>query len=218
MHGIPSRSQEPNIRAVILDYGEVLSHPPDRGAIAVMAGVLAVPVERFLRLYGSHRYPYDRGDLSGEQYWLALAAEAGVSLTSEQIDHLRQTDVAMWSNLNPVMLRWAGELRQSGIRTAVLSNMHQDMVAFARAQFEWLASFDCMVLSSELRMAKPDAEIFHYCLHCLEVQAHEALFVDDREPNVQAARALGIVALCANSPDSLRKQLQLMGWPAPLPG
>ena len=115
MHGIRSRSQEPNIRAVILDYGEVLSHPPDRGAIAVMAGVLAVPVDRFLRLYGSHRYPYDRGDLSGEQYWSALAADAGVSLTSEQIDYLRRTDVAMWSNLNPVMLRWAGELRRSGV-------------------------------------------------------------------------------------------------------
>lgn len=204
------------IRAVILDYGEVISQPPDPAAIAIMAGILELPQDRFRRLYASLRHAYDRGDLEGNAYWAEIARGAGVGLSAEQAARLREMDVAMWSRLNQSVLRWAAQLRSSSMKTAVLSNMHHDMVQKVRNEPFWAEGFDCLALSSEIRMAKPDAEIFGHCLECLQVAPREALFVDDRAVNVQAAQKLGIRGIVANSPAELRRQLNAIGF-TPLP-
>ncbi len=218
---LPAESTNQNhavspIRAVILDYGEVISQPPDPAAISSMATILELPEDRFRSLYASLRHAYDRGDLEGDEYWAGIARGAGVDLSASQVVRLREMDVAMWSRLNPSVLRWAGQLRASGVKTAVLSNMHHDMVQKIRNEPVWAEEFDCLTLSSEIGTAKPEAEIFRHCLECLQVAPHEALFVDDRAVNVQAAQELGIRGIVANSPAELRRQLGAIGF-MPLP-
>src|SRR6185312_2221259 len=95
------------IHAVILDFGEVLSYPPPRETILAMSNLLHVTPEKFREYYYAERQDYDRGILTAEQYWQAVARDAGIELTPEQIEWLRRTDVTMWSNLNPEMLQWA---------------------------------------------------------------------------------------------------------------
>jgi putative hydrolase of the HAD superfamily len=94
--------------------------------------------------------------------------------------------------------------------------MHDDMVQKIRKDPKWAETFDCLTLSSAVHMAKPDAGIFTYCLECLNVAPHGALFVDDREANVQAAQAMGIRGIVAASPRQLRAQLEAIGF-TPLP-
>ena len=48
---------------MILDYGEVISLPPDPAAIATMTGIFNLPEDQFRQLYRSLRHDYDRGDL-----------------------------------------------------------------------------------------------------------------------------------------------------------
>jgi len=201
---------------VILDYGGVISQSPDPEAIAMMAGVFAIPEEQFRHLYSATRPAYDRSDLDALKYWSGIAQAAGVEVSASQIAQLRQTDVAMWSKLRPTMLRWVQELRSVGVKTALLSNMHHDMVEKLRNDGGWTENFDCLTLSSVIRMAKPDAQIFWHCLQCLGVEPQVALFVDDREPNVRAAKALGLRGIVANSPEVLRNQLAAIGF-MPLP-
>ncbi|HEY4899917.1 MAG TPA: HAD family phosphatase [Terriglobales bacterium] len=204
------------IRAVILDYGDVISQPPDPTSISAMAGMFGLSEDRFRQLYGALRRGYDRGDLDAHEYWSGVARAAGVELSTNQIEQLRETDLAMWSRLNPSVLRWAGHLRSTGIKTAMLSNMHDDMVRMIRKDPRWAEKFDCLTLSSEIRIAKPDAGIFQHCLECLNIAAVEALFVDDREGNVRAAQGLGIRGIVAASPEQLRLQLEAIGF-TPLP-
>ncbi len=205
------------IRAVILDFGEVLSYPPAPETLAAMAELLHITPEKFRDYYYAERYRYDRGEISAEQYWTAVAKDAQTNLSPKQIDWLRRTDVAMWSNLDPRMLRWAARLRGEGLQTAVLSNMHADMARVVRSEFVWAADFQCFVLSAELGFAKPDPEIFHHCLACLDVAANEALFIDDKERNTRAAEEIGLAGICANSPDAIQEQLKAAGWRGALP-
>ena len=204
------------IRAVILDYGDVISQSPDPAAMAAMAAMFGLAEDRFRQLYGSLRHEYDRGDVTAQQYWREIARAAGVQLIASQVERLRATDLAMWSRLNPSVLRWAGQLRSTGLKTAVLSNMHDDMVQKVRKDPMWTETFDCLTLSSAIHIAKPDAGIFRHCLECLKVAPGEALFVDDREVNVKAAQALGIRGIVAASPAQLRAQLGDIGF-TPLP-
>ena len=205
------------IRAVILDFGEVLSYPPAPETLGAMAELFHITPEKFRDYYYAERYRYDRGEISAEEYWTAIAKDAGMQLSPEHIDWLRRTDVAMWSNLDPRMLRWAARLRGEGFQTAVLSNMHADMAKVVRSEFAWIADFQCFVLSAELGFAKPDPEIFHHCLACLDIAANEALFIDDKERNTRAAEELGIAGICANSPEGIRDRLEMAGWNGALP-
>jgi putative hydrolase of the HAD superfamily len=205
------------IRAVILDFGEVLSHPPAPETIAFLAELFHLTPEKFREFYYAERYRYDRGQLAAEDYWRAIAKDAGVPLSPEQIELLRRTDVEMWSNVNPAMLQWAADLRASGLLTAVLSNMHLDMAKVVRSTSTWIEDFDCFVLSAELGMAKPDPEIFQRCLECLQIAPGEAIFIDDKQRNTQAAETLGMATLCADSASGIREQLMAGGWTAPLP-
>lgn len=204
------------IRAVMFDYGEVLSSAPSAQALGLMAAMLGVPAEHFRKLYAAQRKAYDRADLTPSEYWTGMAAAAGTTLGPEEVDRLRKIDVEMWSNVRENMLRWVLELRSSGVKTAVLSNMHRDMARHVRAKCDWLADFDCVALSSELRLVKPDAEIYQYCLQQLAVAAGDALFLDDREANVRAAEALGITGIVARNTGQIRRDLQAIGF-TPLP-
>jgi len=205
------------IRAVIFDFGEVLSYPPPQETIAAISSLLHVTPDKFREFYYAERHRYDRGELMPEQYWQAVARDAGTRLTAENIEWLRRTDVEMWSQVNPQMLEWAAQLRSQGVQTAVLSNMHADMVKSLRANLAWIRDFPCVVLSAEVGFAKPDAEIYQHCLTCLQVPAGEALFIDDKPRNTQAAEGLGIAAICAAAPERIREQLQEAGWSGPLP-
>jgi putative hydrolase of the HAD superfamily len=205
--GEPKDFEVSPIKAVILDYGEVLSLPPSPEKMTSMAAVLGVRSDLFRTLYPTDRAPYDRGDFTAAVYWSSFADEAHVKLDSAQIEELRRLDVEMWSTVNPQMIRWLECLPEAGLKTALLSNMIPDMAVHARQAFHWLNKLTYHVLSCEVRLIKPDKAIYERCLEGLEVTPSEALFVDDREINVHAARALGITSIQFQSVGQLRDEL-----------
>jgi len=202
------QSQSPQLKSVIFDYGEVLCFPPTSGEIARMAEVFRVNPEQFRSLYEKNRLAYDRGDLDAEAYWAAFAADTGTRLTPDQVKKLRAWDLELWSKLNPVMLEWLSALQLAGIKTAILSNMHADMVDHVRRSFAWVGKFHYAVFSHEVRLAKPDPEIYHHCLRGLGTTPQETLFIDDRKRNVKAAQELGIQTIHLKSVAQLRAELE----------
>jgi HAD superfamily hydrolase (TIGR01509 family) len=116
------------------------------------------------------------------------------------------------------MVEWLRQVHSSGVKTALLSNMPHDMVRHVRQQFDWLDQFDHLTFSAEVSLIKPDAAIYQHSLRGVGVAASEALFVDDKEPNVEGARAVGLRALRFLSVEQLRSDLQELGFPVlPVP-
>ncbi len=207
------RSNPSKIKAVILDYGEVLCYPPtaeEMGRLAASFGMDTVP---FRKLWDCDRLAYDRGDLSPEAYWSGVAKDTGAQLIPEQIAQLRQWDLEMWGHDNPTMVEWLRQMYSSGIKTGLLSNMPHEMVRYVRQKFAWLDQFDHLTFSAEVSLIKPDAAIYEHSLRGVGVAASEALFVDDKEPNVQGARAVGIRAIRFHSIEQLRSDLQEFEFP-----
>ena len=202
-----------NLKAIIFDYGEVLCLPPTTEDIEGSARVLGISPDSFRELWGHNRDLYDRGDLSAETYWGKLAKDAGTTLDASQLQGLYERDVTMWSRLNPDMVGWLSALSAAGMKTAVLSNMHMGMVQHARRSFQWLDSVNFAIFSAEVRLIKPDPAIYEHCLRGLDVAPSDALFIDDREVNVAAARAMGIDAVQFKSLPQLRNELQQAGFP-----
>jgi putative hydrolase of the HAD superfamily len=201
------------IAAVIFDYGEVLCHRPPDEEFHRLARVFGADGKSFQKLWDKNRGSFDRGDLTAQAYWSAVAEDAGADLDPEQIDHVCRWDVSMWGSANARMVAWLRQLREAGIKTALLSNMHHDMIAYLRENFDWIDQFDFITFSAEVRLIKPDAAIYEHTLHGLGVTPRETLFVDDREINIRAARKIGMHAVRFQSTGQLRKELEEISFP-----
>ena len=207
-----------NVKAVIFDYGEVLCYTPSAADYARLADFFGVKSDEFSELWARNRGPFDRGDLTAEAYWSMLAADAGTVIGPAELRAICELDMAMFSNINSSMVEWMRQLRSSGLKVGLLSNMHPDMVAHCRREFPWIADFDFATFSGDVRLIKPDPAIYRHTLHGLGVSAEEALFLDDREANIQAARDLGIHAIQFRSMGQLREEMQAAGFAfLPLP-
>ena len=205
------------VEAVIFDYGKVLSNSEDPEAQQKLLALTGLERPDFDRHYWRHRLAYDQGHLNGRTYWAKIASDAGLSFTPEQIDDLIETDVLMWTSLNEEMLCWVIVLQEEGIKTAILSNMGEDVLAYMRQEFGWLAHFQHLTWSCELGICKPDPAIYLHTCEKLKVEPQKALFLDDKPENITAAAAVGLNAIQFENIEKLRHDLEARGLQAGLP-
>lgn len=108
----------------------------------------------------------------------------------------------------PGMLGIIQDLKNQGMGVYGLTNWPAETFAEARRRFKTLASIDNYVVSSAVRLAKPQPEIFRLLLSKYNLKPEECVFIDDRVDNVNAAKALGITGIVyPGSADALRKEL-----------
>ena len=207
------------MRAVIFDYGEVLC-TADPAARRQLLALTDLDDVTFDRLYWRDRHDYDLGILNGHSYWAKFAHDANLNFTPEKIEALIESDVLMWtSNLIEPMLDWAAALQDAGLFTAILSNMGPDVLRTMRQEFSWLAHFNHLTWSCELGIAKPDPAIYTLTCEALGVQPGEALFLDDKLPNIHGAENVGLHAIQFSDVAQLRQDLKdrdlLQNYPQP---
>ena len=99
------------------------------------------------------------------------------------------------------------ELRAAGTPLYALTNWSAETFVIARERFELLSWFDGVVVSGEERMIKPDPRFFRLLLDRFGLDPEATFYVDDSEPNVAAARRLGLDAVRFTGPRELRREL-----------
>ena len=205
------------LRAVVFDYGMVLSGPPHPEAHEELKRITGLSHEAFERSYWVDRHAYDRGDLTGLGFWEKLAADAKLELSTEQIRELNSWDSRMWTTINPETIAWHKQLKERGLQTAILSNMGDSVLESIENSFNWIADFDVLIWSYQHRMAKPEPEIYELLLRKLGTLPEETLFLDDKLENIEAARKLGIQGLQFSTVQQLREDLISSGLDEWLP-
>lgn len=181
----------PTIDAVLFDFGQVLSLPPDPAVWQRMQQISGLSEEDLHAGYWHYRDAYDAGFMTGDEYWRNIAGDRSASVFAA----LKAADVALWTRMNPPMMQWVRALHGSGFRTGILSNMPDAMAEGICAQFDWIHNFDHAIWSHALKMKKPQLEIYHAAVDGLGVPAEHILFIDDKAENTQAAEAVGMHAV-----------------------
>ncbi len=205
------------LRAVVFDYGMVLTGPRDPDTHDAMVRLTGLSFERFEDLYWADRHAYDEGKLTGDAFFRKLGRDGGLALTEAQIHDLLQLDGQMWSTVNERMVDWQRRLKERELITGILSNMGDSVLEALLATHAWIGNFDAHVWSYQLRIAKPDPAIYHHALGKLSVRAEEALFIDDKPENIDAARGVGMQAIRFSTAEKLREDLIAAGLDAELP-
>ncbi|HWZ51430.1 MAG TPA: HAD family phosphatase [Granulicella sp.] len=202
------------IRAVLFDYGMVLSAPPLPSAWARMLAITGLDEARFQPSYWAPRHDYDRGTYTGQEYWLAVGEAAGLSLDPTQIAGLIAADNDLWTDLNRPMLAWAQQLQRAGVRTGILSNLGDEMAAGLLERFDWIEGFYHCTWSHALKLAKPEAAIYQHAAVGLETPLEHILFIDDREDNIAGAAQTGMQTIRYTTHAAFEQEMTARGLQA----
>ena len=103
------------------------------------------------------------------------------------------------------------ELHERGRVLYALSNWPAESFPLARQRFDFFDRFHGVLVSGEVGVIKPDPRIFEALIGRFALDPEDAVFIDDVEANVAAARALGFHAIRFTAPDALRDDLVGLG-------
>ncbi|ENQ9728349.1 glucose-1-phosphatase [Yersinia enterocolitica] len=179
----------------IFDLGNVIVDIDFKRVLGVWSKLSSVPLatlsERFTM--GEVFQQHERGEISDEDFARQLSDEMGLSLSFEQFAEGWQ---AVFVALRPEVISIMQKLRAEGHRVVVLSNTNRLHCNYWPQHYpEVAAAADHMYLSQDLGMRKPEARIYQHVLSAENIPAEQAVFFDDVEANIVAARIEGITGI-----------------------
>lgn len=131
----------------------------------------------------------DYGKLSRDDFNIEVASLAGVSVKA-LIDGVERETV-----INKSLVEYVQDLKSKGFKIACLSNGTHEWTLRVIQDHGLAELFEKVVLSGDLGIVKPDPAIYSHTLKELSVEASEAIFVDDRQVNVDAGESCGIKSI-----------------------
>jgi putative hydrolase of the HAD superfamily len=202
------------IRALISDFGGVLTSPLAAGFLAYQeeARVSLEDLGRAMQAAADEHgepplYTLERGEITESEF----ARRLGEHLHHDfDLTRLREL---YFERLEPnaPMIEFVAEQRRRGLRTALLTNNVREWEPLWHAKLPELDEiFEVVVDSAFVGMRKPEPAIYELTVERLGdgLTAAECLFVDDLEPNCEAARALGMTAVRFESADQAIPELE----------
>src|SRR5262249_21151467 len=143
----------------------------------------------------------DRGDLEEEQAIQLFSARLDLPVAD-----VRDLMLAAKVSLTPIpeSIRYLEELSASGVGLYCITNMAHGTFAFVRRRFSFWERFRAILVSAEVHLVKPDPRIYQHALRAFAIDARDTLFLDDKDENVEGARAVGLEAVRFTSAADLR--------------
>ncbi|MBN1304482.1 MAG: HAD family phosphatase [Anaerolineales bacterium] len=180
------------IKAIYLDFGGVIARTEHETPRQHLAQRLNIEYEDLVNLVFNS--PSARqatvGQVSARDHWAAVLSSLNLPEKHIQpvINEFFGGDIIDRELLDKL------RLLRPRYKIGLISNAWDDLRAYI-AQNKFEDVFDTMVISAEVRIAKPEAAIFQIALEKLGVKANQAVFVDDFVENITAARELGMYTI-----------------------
>jgi HAD superfamily hydrolase (TIGR01509 family) len=207
---------ERKIHAVIFDIGRVLVRVDVARAMQDLArGISLSPQEIWTSIEKDPRWPdWQEGRISSRDWHLHLSKRLGGSLSFDQFTEA-------WNRAldpQPIQDNSLFESLRKNYRLGLLSNTDPIHVAHLEATFDFFRFFpkSVRIYSCVVGSSKPSPLIFRDALKSLRASAENAIFIDDVEAYVAAARGLGLHGVQYQNPAQLRADLNAVGANLPI--
>jgi epoxide hydrolase-like predicted phosphatase len=204
-------------KGLFVDYGGVLTSPI-ADSFAAFCTTEGIDVEEFRRVVieavRTPDSPFARvetGALSQPEFNASIAAlvRDGCGVAVDALDLKDRMFSAIRPDLE--MIEALRAARAAGIRTALVSNSWGGS-GYPRDLFAEL--FDVTLISGEIGMRKPNADIFLFACEQAGVEPDSCVFVDDIRTNVEGAEAVGMTGIWHRTSDETIPRLEeLFGIP-----
>jgi len=191
------------IKALIFDNNGVLTKTEGDG-INKMAELFGVSHDEYNEVWKEYAKPLDDGGLTSEEFLMKVINYFGKEV---EIDSLREIYYDCYDR-DDEMHETVKNLRDK-FEVALLSNFGD---SFDKFEEKWRTHEtikpENMFVSVKLGMRKPHRDIYEHALSKLGLEPHEAVFIDDRLENIEAAKDLGMHGIHFSNRDQFLVELQ----------
>ena len=153
----------------------------------------------------------ERGAVGLEEFCDLFEAEARAA--GAELD-AREVIACLSGDIRPEMLEAVRRCRANGLKTAMLTNNFVgiprpgDGPATEGYTPELAALFDVVIESSRVGVRKPDPRFYEMACKELDIEPHEAVFLDDLGVNLKPAKAMGMTTIKVISPEQALADLE----------
>jgi putative hydrolase of the HAD superfamily len=207
-----------NLRALVVDWGGVLTSPLQDTMLSWCeadgidyADFRATMKEWLGSSYGDDAavnpvHALERGEIEVPEFERELARRLrtrdGEAVEAEGLL------MRMFAGFDPqpAVAEAVRHAKAAGVSTGLLSNSWGN--EYPREG--WAEMFDAVVISGEVKLRKPDPEIFWLVAERLGVEPEECVFVDDLIANVEGARQVGMVGVHHVTPQQTIDELEAL--------
>ena len=205
-----------NISTLIFDFGGVLINLDINQCILNFKRLGLDNFEHYLNNFAQSGFfmELEKGQISATEFRNEIRKLTPNTLTDAQID---EAWCSFLLDIPIEKLNMLIELRKK-FRIILLSNTNiihfpnSEKLLFTNQGRKLSDYFDRCYLSYEMKMAKPDKEIFENILASENVQANECLFLDDGLKNIIEAQKLGIQTYLVHEHEDLSFLLTPETW------
>ncbi len=205
-----------NITTLIFDFGGVLINLDINKCILSFKQLGLKNFEQYLNNFAQKGFfmQFEKGQISAADFRNEIRKLTPDFLTDDQID---EAWCSFLLEIPTEKLDMLTKLRKK-FRLILLSNTNIihfpncEKALFAKSGRKVSDYFDRCYLSYEMKMAKPDKEIFENILATENVQANECLFMDDGLKNTEQAQELGIQTYLVHEREDLSFLLNPEIW------
>jgi epoxide hydrolase-like predicted phosphatase len=193
------------IKATIWDFSRVLLQPRMADPHAFIATELGIDPLKFANYFNSERNArLDLGEENETEFYTRIIREQGLEMDALHTFERYFFDLF---SLNEVLMEHIRSSRPQ-FKTAICSNFSTLLRSLLETKWQIMDAFDTVVISSEVKLLKPDPRIYHWTLKRLHVKPEEAIFVDDMEKNVLGAQAIGMHGILFKDSQETLEQIQ----------
>ena len=146
----------------------------------------------------------DRGNLSLKQ-----AQEIFISAYPEETELIILVCNRWKEFLTPIQenVKALEELKSNGYKLYVLSNFFNEGFDYVKERYNFFSFFDGIVISSKIKLIKPELEIYQYLLQKYNLIPEESVFIDDTAECLSQANKLSIKTIHYLPYTDLRSEL-----------
>ncbi len=196
------------IDTVVFDIGNVLAEWHWRENFTEMFGESLVEPLADATVRSPEWYEMDRGVLNEEEMAALLTKNA--PQYAEQIERIVRENHTFVTTF-PYADDWLRGLHEAGYKVYILSNFGDFSFNRAKPGFTFLRYADGALISYEVHLVKPERAIYAALCERFGIVPENAVFLDDRPENTEAARAFGMHAITVESKEQADEALRALG-------
>jgi epoxide hydrolase-like predicted phosphatase len=144
------------------------------------------------------------GRISEIEFWQKLKIDYCLNIKEPTSKEFKK-----WRGLeaNNDILMLASKIKNRGIQVAVLTNIIEPVYCIIE-QAGYYRRFDQVIASCKVGLTKPHKEIYLLALQQFNIVAQRAVFIDDKQVNLDTADYLGFKTILAQNPSQIINDVQ----------
>jgi epoxide hydrolase-like predicted phosphatase len=150
---------------------------------------------------------YKLAEISGDDFWKYFSGAADTGESFEEMKSISLSYIKIIPETIEIIKKLKGKYK-----LGLISNNAEEWVERIKELVDVGSLFDVALFSNEVKVAKPDKEIFELCIKRLgALLPEECIFIDDQEKHVEAAKNLGFNTIKFENAGILKKELAKFG-------